>query len=48
VLVHLKLLQLVAGIDNDAVNVGVALKEDFEEFFPEGAGAAGDEDGFHE
>jgi hypothetical protein len=29
------------------VNVGMALKEDFEEFFPEGAGAAGDEDGFH-
>lgn len=47
VLVHLELLQFVAGVDDDAANVGMLAEQDFDEFFPEGSGAAGDEDGVH-
>jgi hypothetical protein len=45
VLLHLELLELIAGIDNQLLGL-VTLQQDFDVLLAEGTGTASDQDGF--
>jgi hypothetical protein len=45
-LLHLKLFQLIPGIDDQTLHAGMVRKGHLHEFFPERAGAAGYQYGF--